>query len=132
MAQVTTRRARRGFSLRFNPDKHWSSAFYRGLNLIQYTDGNDILNINGDDASAFRLDTLTTNKHYATPAVVGEDIYTTHTDYVNKYPSQLQVTSYSFSKTKTTPELCAGVVKATFTYPKNPAQHMADLSKLQN
>ena len=26
LAQVTTRRARKGFNLRFNPDKHWSAA----------------------------------------------------------------------------------------------------------
>ena len=130
-AQVTTRRARRGFALRFNPDKHWSSALYRGLNYLQYADGRDILNINRDDAAGFRLDTMTTNKHYATPAVVGEDVHTTYTDYMNKYPSQLQVTSYNFSKTKTTPELCAGIVKASFIYPKNPAQHSADLHMLE-
>ena len=52
-AQVTTRRARRGFALRFNPDKHWSSALYRGLNYLQYADGRDILNINRDDAAGF-------------------------------------------------------------------------------
>ena len=69
---------------------------------------------------------MTTNKHYATPAVVGEDVHTTYTDYMNKYPSQLQVTSYNFSKTKTTPELCAGIVKASFIYPKNPAQHSGE------
>ena len=61
-AQVTTRRARRGFALRFNPDKHWSLALYRGLNYVQYADGEDILNINRDDAAGFRLDTMTTNK----------------------------------------------------------------------
>ena len=32
-AEVTTRRARRGFALRFNPDKHWSSALYRRSQL---------------------------------------------------------------------------------------------------
>ena len=50
---------------------------------------------------------------------------------MNKYPSQLQVTSYNFSKTKTTPELCGGVVKASFVYPKNPAQHASDLDMLE-
>lgn len=118
-AQVTTRRARRGFALRFNPDKHWSSALYWGLNYLQYADGEDIL-----------MDTMNTNKHYATPAVVGEDVHTTYTDHMNKYPSQLQVTSYNFSKIKTTPEQCVGIVKASFIYPKNPAQHSADLDML--
>jgi len=29
VAKVTTRRARKGFELRYNPDKHWSSSLYR-------------------------------------------------------------------------------------------------------
>lgn len=39
LAQVTTRRARKGFQLRYNPDFHWSNALYRGLNYIQMTNG---------------------------------------------------------------------------------------------
>ena len=46
VAKVTSRRARKGFMLRYNPDAHWSSAFYRNLNVIQYTDGRHIVNIN--------------------------------------------------------------------------------------
>lgn len=49
-----------------------------------YADGHDILNVNRDDSSRFRLDAMTTNKHYATPAVVGEDVHTTYTDYNNE------------------------------------------------
>lgn len=36
VAKVTTRIARKGFNLKYNPDSHWSSALYRGLNQIQY------------------------------------------------------------------------------------------------
>ena len=54
-----------------------------------------------------------------------------NTDYVNKYPSTLQTTSYNFTGTKSTPELCAGVVKASKIYPKNPSQHLADLEMLE-
>ena len=61
-AKVTCRRARKGFQLRYNPDTHWSSALYRNLNFLQFTDGRYILNINRDDAAGFRLDTLTTHK----------------------------------------------------------------------
>ena len=50
---------------------------YRCLDLIQYTNGKDIVNIHRDDASGFRLDTLATHKQYATPAVKGESILTT-------------------------------------------------------
>ena len=60
VAKVTTRRARKGFDLKYNPDFHWSCAFYKGLNWLQYCDGSDIVNINRDDAAGFRLDTLST------------------------------------------------------------------------
>ena len=77
------------------------------------------------------MDTLTTNKQYAIPTVKGHEILTTRTDYVNKYPSTLQ-TSYNFSATDTTSEICVGIVKASSTFPKNPAQHAADLISLNN
>ena len=130
VAKVTTRRARKGFELKYNPDNHWSGALYGGLSMIQYTDGCDINNINRDDASGFRLDTLTTHGKHATPTVSGQDVLTTHTDYVNKYPSILRTTSYNFTATKTSKEKCAGVVKAAKVYPKNSAQHYADLEML--
>ena len=66
VAKVTSRRARKGFHLKFNPDEYWSGAFYKGLNKLQYTDGLNIVNINHDDATGFRLDTLTTCKQYTT------------------------------------------------------------------
>ena len=132
VANVTTRRARKGFELQYNPDKHWSAALYQGLNLIEYTNGSDITNINRDDASGFRLDTLATHCKHPTPAVSGQDIQTTYTDYVNRYPSILQTTSYNFTHTKTTKEMCVGIVKAAKIYPKNPAQHYADLEMMGN
>lgn len=130
---VTTRRARKGFTLKYNPDAHWSAAFYRGLNMIQLKDGPDICLINRDDASGFRLDTLTTCKQYAQPVVKGKDVLTTRTDYVNKYPSTLQTTSYNFTRTDTTMEACVGVVKApSIIHPKNPCQHASDLEMLED
>ena len=132
VAKVTSRRARKGFNLKFNPDEHWSGAFYKGLNKLQYTDGLNMVNINRDDATGFRLDTLTTCKQYTTPVVQGSEVLSTRTDYVNKYPSVLQTTSYNFSGTHTTGELCAGVVKAPKVHQKNPAQHMADLCMLES
>jgi len=94
VAKVVSRRARKGFALKYNPDAHWSSALYRSLNLIQYTDGVNILNINRDDASGFRLDTLSTHKQHQSLCVVGSPALTTHTDYVNKYKSILQTTNW--------------------------------------
>ena len=39
IASVTCRRARKGFQLKYNPDNHWSAAFYKILNYLQYKDG---------------------------------------------------------------------------------------------
>ena len=133
VAKVTTRRARKGFTLKFNPDQHWSAALYRGLNWIQYTDGADILNINRDDASGFRLDTLATHSKHAIP-VVGETL-TTRTDYVNKYASILQTTSYNFTGSETTGEMCAGLVKPAKVFQKTlHSMHLiwTNLHLLQN
>jgi len=88
--------------------------------------------INHDDATGFRLDTLITCQQYATPTVRGNESTTTRTDYVNKYTSTLQTTSYNFTGTQSTTEICAGVVKAPTTiHPKNPCQHAADLAMLE-
>ncbi len=132
VAKVTSRRARKGFMLKYNPDAHWSAAFYRNLNHVQYTDGRHILNVNRDDAAGFRLDTMATHRLHRTPMVQGSQSITTYTDYVNRYKAVLQTTSYNFSKTNTTSEQCAGVVKATGLFPKNPAQHLQDLEMLEN
>lgn len=83
VAHVTSRRARKGFEFRYNPDAHWSSALYTGLNLIQYTDGANILNLNHDDASGFRMDTLATHNQYRQPTVQGHAVLTTHTMLIN-------------------------------------------------
>lgn len=75
---------------------------------------------------------MVTHSQHPSPMVQGEQVLTTHTDYVNKYPSTLQTTSYNLTGTKTTPELCAGIVKASKIYPKNPSQHFADLEMLES
>ena len=45
LAKVTTRRAWKGFNLKYNPDSHWSAALYKGFNDVQYVDGRNILNL---------------------------------------------------------------------------------------
>ena len=131
VARVTCRRARKVFQIKYNPDAHWSAALYRALSKIQYEDGRNILNVNRDDASGFRLDTMSTHKLHKTPMVQGKQALTTYTDYVIKYPSTLQTTSYNFTRTATTPEMCAGVVKAAGVFSKNPAQHVSDIDMLE-
>lgn len=133
VANVVCRRSRKGFTLRYNPDSHWSAAMYKGLDILQLRDGRDMCIINRDDAAGFRMDTLTTCRQYRTPVIRGEDINTTRTDFVSKYPSTLQVTSYNFTESDTVGEICAGVVKAPIgLHPKNPCQHSEDLKMLQN
>ena len=107
-AKITSRRSRKGFQLKINPDAHWSGALYRMLNALQYIDGKHIGNINRDDAASFRLDTMATRLH-KNPVVKGKKTKTTYTDYVNSYKSILQTTSYNFTKTLTTGEICAGL-----------------------
>jgi len=100
------------------------------LPKLELNYGANITNINRVNASGFRLDTLATHSKHGTAAVKGKNVLTTHTDYVNKHPSLLQTTSYNFSATKTTKEMSAGVVKGSKVFPKNAAQHYADLRML--
>ena len=97
LAQVTSRRCRKGLCLKFNPDSHWSAAFYKDLNELKYSDGRDLLNVNRDNATGFRLDTLATCKQYKIPVVKGKETMTTRTDFVKKYPSLLQTTLQQLS-----------------------------------
>lgn len=71
----------------------------------------------------FRLDTLATHSKHP--------VLTTNTDYVNSYNSTLQTTSYNFTETANTGEMCAGVVKAVQIHHKNPAQHAKDLEDIE-
>ena len=131
IAKVVSKRARKGFTIRYNPDQHWSAALYAALDKLQHENGCNIINIGRDDQAGFRLDTMATNKQHATLCVKGSEHLTTRTDYVNKYASVLQTTSYNFPSTKTTGEICAGVVKAPGLFEKNPAQHFADLEMVE-
>ena len=131
LAKVTCRQARKGFTIRYNPDKHWSSALFRTLDALQLKDGTDIININRDDQAGFWLDTLATHNKQATSCIQDSVPLTTKTDYVNKYPSTLQTTSYNFSSTGTKAEICAGFVKAIPLHQKNPAQHAHDLNVIE-
>lgn len=86
VAKVTPRQARKGFTLRYNPDTHWSAALYRGLNALQFSDGKDVVNIDHNDASGFRLDMLFTHKQYS--ALTVED---------KKYSEHIQTMSINTS-----------------------------------
>lgn len=132
VARITCRRARKGFSVRLNPDAHWSCAFYRGLDYLQLKDGNNKVLLNRDDQSGFRLDTTYDHKHSKTITISNNPALTTRTDFVNSYPSVIQTTSYLFMETETSKQACVGVVKPHFNFPKNAAQHAADLEFLQN
>lgn len=85
-----------------------------------------------DDAAGFRLDTNYTHKQHKAVSDASHQEVTTRTNYVNKYASVLQVTSYLIQATKTTPQLSAGVVKPHILYPKDPSQHAADILMVEN
>jgi len=86
---------------------HWSAAFYAGLNYLQYKDGCNIVNVNRDNAAGFCLDTMATHRLHKSPVVKGHEVLITYIDYVNPYTSILQTTSYNFTATDTTAEMCA-------------------------
>ena len=133
VAKVTCRRARKGFAMKLNPDAHYSTTMYRSLNKLQKKDGTVSMILNRDDAAGFRLDTTYTHRQHSALSLSDDVEVTTRADYVNKYTSTLQVSSYMFLETETTPEVCFGTVKAHMhqLFPKSPAQHMADLRMLE-
>ena len=122
VAKVLQKRARKGFK---------SSSFYSSLSGQQFRNNANILNLGRDDQSGFRLDTMGTHKLHGNLCVKGKEPLTTKTDYVNSYPSTLQVTSYNFPETESVAEVCVGVVKAPGLHKKNAAQHVADLEMLK-
>ena len=128
-ANIKYQKARKGFNLKFNPDIKWSHSLYKCLDKLQ-KDRQHILLLNRDDQAGFRLDSTYTHK--SAPSLnVGNPSLTTHTDFLNKHPTQLQTISYNFSSTSTTSEICCGVVKASAVHEKSPSQHHADLTMLQ-
>lgn len=129
IANIKYQKARKGFNLKFNCDAKWSRSFYKSLDQLQQ-DGQHILLLNRDDQAGFRLDSTYTHKNTPSLNANGPTI-TTRTDFLNKHQSQLQTTSYNFSSTLTTSEICCGVVKASIVHEKNPAQHAADLKMLE-
>lgn len=131
VAKVTCRRAWKGFSIKLNPDAHYSTAMYSSLDKLQKKDGTASSILNRDDAAGFRLDTTYTHRQHSALSLSDDVEVTTRADYMNKYSSTLQVSSYMFLETETTPEVCFGFVKAHHLHQKSPAQHMADLRTLE-
>ena len=58
-----------------------------------------------DDQAGFRLNSTYTHKQY--PSLGTAPSQTTHTDFVGKVSTILQVSSYNFPETEKTPEVCA-------------------------
>ena len=97
VAKITCRRARKGFSVRINPDAHWSCALYRGLDYIQLKEGSNKVLLNRDNQSGFRLDTTYDHKHSKTITLPNRPALTTRTDFVNDYPSVIQTTLWKLT-----------------------------------
>ena len=130
VAKVTCRRARKGFTLKFNPDAHYSCSMYKMLDKLQLTGGHDKIVLNRDDQAGFRLDTTYTHCHHKALFSEVQEV-TTCTDFVNKYSSVLQTSSYLFMETGTNEERAAGIMNNHFSFRKNPSQHAADFKFLK-
>ena len=87
--------------------------------------------LNRDDQPRVDLDTTYDHKHPKTITATHKPALTTRNDFVNAYPSVLQM-SYSFMETETTKRACVGVVKAHYVFPKTTTQQAADLDMLRN
>ncbi len=131
VARVTLRRARKGFTIKLNPDAHHNTAFYKGLDYIQLEHGRNKVVTQLGRPSRY-LDTMFTHKLHKATSLTHQPETTTRTDYANKYASVIQTTSAMFLGTATTSERWIGVVKAHPVHYKNPAQHAADLAMLQS
>ena len=116
VARVTCRKSRKGFSIKLNPDAHWSSSFSKGLDMIQLKDGKNKILLNQDDQAGFRLDTTFTHRQGKCITTDNMPSLTTRTDFGNPYQSVIQTTSYLFMESVTTERSCAGV-KPHFTFP---------------
>ena len=57
VANVKYQRARKGFSLKYNPDTKWSRSMYKLFKQL-LRDGKSILLLNRDDQAGFRLDSI--------------------------------------------------------------------------
>ena len=128
VAKVTCRRARKGFILKFNPDAHFSWKMYKILDKLQLQHASKKLVLNRDDQAGFRLDTTYTHSQHRVLSV--EQEITTRTDFVNKYSSVLQTSTYLLMETDTSNER-AGIVKDHVSFGKNPSHHTSDLKFLK-
>ena len=129
VAKVTCRRARKGFKLKFNPDAHFSCKMYKILDKLQLQHASKKLVLNRDDQAGFRLDTTYTHSQHRVLSV--EQEITTRTDFVNKYSSVLQTSTYLLMETDTSNERAAGIVKDHVSFGKNPSHHTSDLKFLK-
>ena len=132
VARIPFPQVRKGFSVKMNPDAHWSNAVYQGLDDLQLKDGCDHVILNRDDAAGFRLDTTYTHKQHKGIQLTDQPDLTTRTDFVNNYSALLQTSSYLFLEIRTIPKVCVGVVKPRVVYEKCPTQDMADVQMLES
>lgn len=107
-ASIVSRKARKGFNVKLNVDTHWSCSFNKTLDFVQLKNGLDRVVLNQQDSDWTRL--LLTKKKTVL-AEKGNPELTTRTDYLNKYSSVLQTSSYMFLETDNTPLGCFGAVK---------------------
>ena len=116
--------------MKFNPDTHYSCSLYKvlGKNSALKIQANKIV-LNRDDQAGFRLDTTYTHSKHRMLSVDQE--VTTRTDFVNKYSSVLQSSTYLFMARDKPDERAAELSKIMLRKKKNASQHAADFKFLK-
>lgn len=76
VANIKYQRARKGFSLKYNPDTKWSRSFYKSLDKLQCDGTNSLLLNRDDDQAGFHLDSTYTHKSHGNLGV--KKTVTTH------------------------------------------------------
>lgn len=132
VANIVSKRARKGFDIKLNADEKWSNSLYKSLNILQKKDNSNATYINRDDAAGFRLDTLATSSKFRSITIRGEEDLATRTDFTNKEQNILQVSSYFCTGSETSDDCYAGIVKCNKMDPKNAGQHFSDLQMLRS
>lgn len=102
---------------------------YKILDKLQLQNASKKLVLNRDDQAGFRLDTTYTHSQHRVLSVQQE--VTTRTDFMNKYSSILQTSTYLLMDTDTSNERAAGIVKDHVSFNKHPSQHASDLKFLK-
>ena len=132
-AGIVSRKIRKGRPQLFNPDAHWSAAFYLGLEHLYFATDVDKSVVNRDDQAGKRLHSTYTNMAQKSMMIQDCPTQTITSDYIFAeikgviQPSNYLSTGFRNPGAKTR---LLSVVKANEVHPKTPMQHLNDLQEI--